>query len=535
MNRSSWLFLGLFILTCVRLYIIGSIELSPDESYYFLWSEHPDVCYYSKGPGVAAAIWISTHLFGVSEFGVRFFSPLLSLGTSLLLFSFARRLYSESIAIWTVVLMNFLPIFQVGSVLMTIDPLSIFFWTAAMYSFWMALEHTTARDEPDELGSGWSFWWPVTGALIGVGFLCKWTNAIQLVSVLALLLSSNRFRSHFRRPGFWSLLLVFVLFTIPPLLWNADNQWITFSHVSHRGGLDQAWKISIGEPFVFIGLHLGVYSPGLFAAMMIALQGSLRRVRDHFKPRFLVVFSAPLLLMYLILSLKKAGQANWTAPAMLSLGVLTAAHWHERSLGSKAVRRFIGVSLAVALLLSTLILDMDIIRTAGVPWPYKRDPSARLRGWQSAALEIHELRKRIEEQIKAPVFLIGESYGTSSILSFYLPEKRVEAPGHPPVYIPESQAIENQFSFWPRYDEFLPLKPGQKLRDPQFSEESGHNPFHGRTALYITSNNSDQAPSSITRGFQWVELKALYELHRRDQPLRQIRVFLCSNYRSVSL
>jgi hypothetical protein len=141
----------------------------------------------------------------------------------------------------------------------------------------------------------------------------------------------------------------------------------------------------------------------------------------------------------------------------------------------------------------------------------------------------------VEEQIKAPVFLIGESYGTSSILSFYLPEKRVEAPGHPPVYIAESQAIENQFSFWPRYDEFLALKPGQKLRDPQFSEESGHNPFHGRTALYITSNNSDQAPSSITRGFQWVELKALYELKRRDQPLRQVRVFLCSNYRSVSL
>jgi 4-amino-4-deoxy-L-arabinose transferase-like glycosyltransferase len=202
MNRPFWLFLGLVILTCVRLFIIGSIELSPDESYYLLWSEHPDVCYYSKGPGVAAAIWISTHLFGVSEFGVRFFSPLLSLGTSLLLFSFARRLYSESIAIWTVVLMNFLPIFQVGSVLMTIDPLSIFFWTAAMYAFWMALEHTTARDEPDGLGSGWSFWWPVTGALIGLGFLCKWTNAIQLVSILALLLSSkvirNRFSLRFR-------------------------------------------------------------------------------------------------------------------------------------------------------------------------------------------------------------------------------------------------------------------------------------------------------------------------------------------------
>ena len=150
MNRPFWLFLGLVILTCVRLFIIGSIELSPDESYYLLWSEHPDVCYYSKGPGVAAAIWISTHLFGVSEFGVRFFSPLLSLGTSLLLFSFARRLYSESIAIWTVVLMNFLPIFQVGSVLMTIDPLSIFFGLRrCMRSGWRSNTRRRATNRTD--------------------------------------------------------------------------------------------------------------------------------------------------------------------------------------------------------------------------------------------------------------------------------------------------------------------------------------------------------------------------------------------------
>ena len=397
----------LIVLTVLRLVMIGQMELSPDEAYYHEWSQRLDWCYFSKGPGVALAMRAGTTLFGHGEFGVRFLAPMLALGTSLLVFWLARRLYDERTAIWTVVLLNVTPLFNAGGLLMTIDPLSIFFWTAAMYAFWMALEHTTARDEPDGLGSGWSFWWPVTGALIGLGFLCKWTNAIQLVSILALLLSSIRFRSHFRRPGFWSLLLVFVLFTIPPLLWNADHQWITFSHVSHRGGLDQAWKLSIGEPFVFIGLHLGVYSPGLFAAMMIALQGSLHRVRDHFKPRFLVAFSAPLLLMYLILSFKKAGQANWTSPAMLSLGVLTAAHWHERALGSKAVRRFIGVSLAVALLLSTLILDMDLIRTAGIPWPYKRDPSARLRGWQSTALEIHELRKRVEEPIKAPVFLIG--------------------------------------------------------------------------------------------------------------------------------
>ncbi len=54
-----------------------------------------------------------------------------------------------------------------------------------------------------------------------------------------------------------------------------------------------------------------------------------------------------------------------------------------------------------------------------------------------------------------PVFLIGNKYQTASMLSFYLKDPRIEDPGHPPVYIPESQDIQNEFSFWPRYDEFV--------------------------------------------------------------------------------
>ena len=92
MTSKLWLFLALAVLSLVRFFVAGWIELSPDESYYLLWSEHPDVSYYENGPGVAVAIWLSTHVFGTSEFAVRFFSPLLTLGTSLLLFSFAKRL-----------------------------------------------------------------------------------------------------------------------------------------------------------------------------------------------------------------------------------------------------------------------------------------------------------------------------------------------------------------------------------------------------------------------------------------------------------
>ena len=532
MTSKDWLFIGLITLTLLRLLLISFIELAPDEAYYTLWSQHPDICYYSKGPGVAATIWAGTHLFGLTEFGIRFFSPLLSLGTSLLLFSFTRRLFSEAVAIWAVIGMSLLPIFNVGSLLMTIDPLSIFFWMAAIYTLWLALERQANDSEADP---GWSFWWPTTGALIGLGFLCKWTNAVQLLSILALLLASKRLRVHFRKPGFWSLLLTFLIFAIPPLVWNARNNWITFSHVTHRGGLDQPFSIKLEEPFVFLGMHLGVYSPLLFGALVAALFANLRKWRTHFKPRFLLAFSLPLLLIYFLLSFKKAGEANWTAPAMLSLGVLAAAHWHPRALQNHSTRLFFGAAFSLGLLLSIAIVDVDLLRKAGIPFPRKADPSARLRGWHTAAEFIGQLRSRLEQETGKPIFLIASSYQSASSLSFYLPEKPLEGELHPPVYIPESQMIENQFSFWPRYDQFIPFKPGQKPRDTLFTEESGINPFHGRTALYITDSDSEKPPTSIHSGFGSVELIACLDLERRGQRLRQLRVFRCDNYRSLSL
>jgi 4-amino-4-deoxy-L-arabinose transferase-like glycosyltransferase len=139
MKPRHWLFLLLAALTGARYVLAAGYELSPDECYYYLWSQHPALSYFSKGPGVALAIAASTAILGPTELGVRFFSPLLGLGTSLIVFFFARRVYNERVAIWTVLLLNTIPIFNVGAVVMTIDPLSIFFWAASVYTLWLAL------------------------------------------------------------------------------------------------------------------------------------------------------------------------------------------------------------------------------------------------------------------------------------------------------------------------------------------------------------------------------------------------------------
>src|SRR6267378_3769554 len=107
-TRPVWLFVA--ALTLVRLSILPGSDLAFDEAHYWMWSERLAPAYFSKGPGVAFAIRAGTALFGANA------------------------------GWWGVIALNAIPIFNIGAILMTIDPLSIFFWLAAMFAFWIALE-----------------------------------------------------------------------------------------------------------------------------------------------------------------------------------------------------------------------------------------------------------------------------------------------------------------------------------------------------------------------------------------------------------
>jgi len=574
MNPRRLLFLFLAALTVFRLAYITQFELFPDEAYYFQWSQHLDWSYFSKGPGIALAIWLGTHLFGDTVFGIRVLSPLLGLGTSLLLFFFTRRLYGEATAIWAVLLLNFVPIFQAGSLLMTIDPLSIFFWMAALYTFWLALEKSPA----------FSAWWPATGALIGIGFLAKYTNAMQLLSIVLLLALTPRYRREFRQPGFYVLLAVFAVFTAPVIIWNSQHAWITLIHLRARGGLDSP---SHFDPFSFpkfLGQQLGVYSPFIFLAMTAAFIWAWKKSRSHSKPRFLLAFALPVLALYVTLAFKQPGEPNWTAPATLSLGILTVVFWQELAREKRWARIFAIVALALGGLETVVALDTDLLRDAGLP--LATDPSARARGWQTTADKIEAVKEAYEAGHGQPVFLIANKYGTAASLGFYLPHTQNAAGDFPPVFVPESAWPENQFYFWPRYDGMVDftdvarekLRPDSNLDpavradlaaalenlhgadgatasdesrqrflralkpaapelgiDEYYTESFGYNPFLGRSAFYITDGNESKVPDVLDRTFKHTEMIACFDVLRRGKSLRQIRIFACTEYRLQEL
>ncbi|HEY2712140.1 MAG TPA: glycosyltransferase family 39 protein [Chthoniobacterales bacterium] len=521
-TRAVWIFL--LVLTSIRLLLLNATQLSPDEAYYWMWSQRPALAYFSKGPGVAFVIRSSTAIFGDTEFGVRFWSPIFAAGTSLLLYYLAQRLFSSLAGFWTVIVLNVTPIFNLGSIIMTIDPLSIFCWVAAFYTFWLALERSPA----------FSWWWPLTGLFIGLGFLCKYTNALELVSIVIVLALVARLRREFFRPNLYLLLLVFAICTIPPIVWNSQRAWITLAHLKSRGSLDEAWGVHPLELLGFLGEHFGTYSPLLFFGLAWATIAGWKRAQQNFKVFYLLWFGLPVFIFYSLLSINKAAAPNWDGLAFLSLAILAVSYWRERSASHGAARHWTNAAVLLGLCMTALLIAL-MTNNTGID-RRGRDPTDRMRGWRSFADAVEKVRNDFERRTGQKVFLIADERDRAAELAFYLSDKRVEGPDHPPVYIPESQDMVNQFSFWPRYDEFEPLPPGeQRQANEIYTEESGRNLFTGRTALYLQLGKRTNLPRPIRGGFERTQPIAMIEVRAGQRLLREVQVFACYDYRTMPL
>ena len=523
-TRAVWLFvLGL---TAIRFTFLGTTDLSFDEAHYWMWSDRLAPAYFSKGPGVAFAIRASTTIFGATEFGVRFWSPILGAATTLLLYYFTRKLFNERAGFWAVIALNAVPLFNVGNLLMTIDPLSIFFWVAAMFTFWLALERTP--------GAGWL--WPATGFLIGLGFLCKYTNAFELLSVVIVLALVPRHRREFKRPGLYVLLGAFGLCLVPPIVWNAQHAWITLSHLRSRGGLDQSFGIHPLELLGFLGAHFLTFSPLLFLALAWAVVANWRRARQQFKILYLFWFGLPVFGFYFLLSLNDQAAPNWDVLAFISLAILAASYWTERIESNRGAARFLTAAVWLSLILSLFVVDTDLLRTLDLPFPHHRDPADRARGWKSASRAVEQIRLDLETKNKEQLFVIADQRDRASEMSFYFKQKRVEGPGHPPVYIVESQDIRISSPSGRVTTSSSRRHPTRRFRTVKFiprKRESTHSLAEARFMCRTERGRPCRIISAPA--FQSVDPIATVQVSRFGLKMREWQVFACRNYRTLPL
>jgi 4-amino-4-deoxy-L-arabinose transferase-like glycosyltransferase len=480
LSPASAAILVIALTTAFRFFYCTWLPLLPDEAYYFQWSRHLDASYFSKGPAIAYTIAAGTALWGDNNFGVRFFAVMLSAGTAWQMFLLARRWYDETTALIAVLITNVVPIYALGAVVMTIDPLSAFFWIWAAHLFSRAVQKERLLD------------WLLTGFAVGCGFLAKYINALELITFLAFLLVVPSRRRLLLKPHFWLMLAVAALCATPVLWWNWQHGWVSATQLENRGHLNGPFEIHYSTFFNFLGLQALVISPWLFLALLMTVMIVVVRrfprkgVRINEGELLLFFLFLPVFLMYAVLAWHLNCEPNWPAVSYLTLIIIMAAQWRKMVATGTRGQPFIITVFVFAWLQTLLMHDTEFLHL-----PQKMDPMGRVAGWSEIAAHLNDLRGEQHADV-----LIADGYKEASIFSFHLPDKAF-------IYTLRHSPPSNQFDFWLTYPKKAPHR-----------------------ALWITG---EPTPVALQQDFNTITFVERVVVSFHGKPFREYTIYLCEN------
>ncbi|WP_240775279.1 ArnT family glycosyltransferase [Neokomagataea tanensis] len=303
-------------MTALRLYLAGTMPLTPDEAYYREWSHHLQGGYLDHPFMVALWIRIGTWLAGDSPLGARFLGPISVLPGSFFLFCAARNLFGQDgarIGIRAVWLLNATLMVGLGCATMTPDTPLVFFTTLTVWALSVALKvkHTLSK----------VLAWSAVGGGLGLGFDSKYTAVLVGAAMACGLLLNADWR---RRLSPWCAVPAFLLSAAPVIWWNKAHHWASFIK---QGGRTGDWHPARAAQFLgeLIGGQIGLATPLVFAIFAMGLVHAYRRRAEV--GAYLLCWIALLpLCVFLQHALGDRVQANWPAvvyPAWALIGALS--------------------------------------------------------------------------------------------------------------------------------------------------------------------------------------------------------------------
>lgn len=444
--RRTILLIAAVTLARVAFLAWGSIyTLIEDEAHYWEWSRRLDWSYYTKGPGVAWVIALSTKLLGTSEFAIRL-PAAISAGIATLAIAGLARDVSRSarVAFYAAACFTLIPLLQVTGLIMTIDGPYAACWSLAMWAGWRAL----GEDRPGYL--------PAVGLMLGIGVLFKYTILLALPGLVWFAWATRGKR---RRPMAWACFIGLALFCtglLPIVIWNARNGWPTLAHLLGHLGVKGGdvivtqgsgrWHYNPKWTLEYIGTQLALVGPALAFMAAYAVSALKRSTPSERRPAewFLLANAFPMLAFYLGVSFFTRPEGNWPLAGYLTLIPLAA--WRIAEDHSPASRHLWRATVIVGMVVAACLTRMDLL--ARLPLIGRAVPIHRFTGADDLAEQTRLLMDELRAETGREPFVMAMHYGRVSQLAFYLP-------GRPTVYCSSSLMLGGrhvQYDYWPDTD-----------------------------------------------------------------------------------
>ncbi|MFO0857116.1 MAG: glycosyltransferase family 39 protein [Phycisphaerales bacterium] len=498
--------------------------LIEDEAQYWVWAQNLDLSYYTKGPGVAWAIYASTNVFGNAEWAVRLPAVIASAIGAISLAGLSFDITkSRRITFLTAIAFHLVPSFLSLALLMTIDGPLVACWAFAAWCAWRGF---AMQRLPWLLG---------LGLALGIGTLFKYTMLLALPGLVTWLFAW-RHEAFSKRGTIPTLLIAMLLFgacLLPIIIWNQHNHWPTIAHqLGHLGiaggdvkptqGSGKGWHYNPLWTLTFLGTQIGLIGPILVLAIRHATESIQRRnvldITTWKGESLCLALSLPVLIFYFIISFITEPEGNWPIAGSVTLIPLAATRVAmaltspDRKLWRRT--RFLwSFAIILGFIIGFGMLRVDIfshLPNLGKLVPVGRITGARNMGEHASRIVI-ELRKETSQE----PFIITHHYGRASQLWYYTPDSHNNQP-HTPVYCASSLMREGRttpWDFWPTMNLHSQPVNAQLL---------------GRPALAVGLSREDWL-----QHFERVEeIGALDGDHKRDKQGKPSRpAFRCYNFR----
>lgn len=482
----------LAVVTVLRLGLVAGEDPSPAEAYYYLCGQQPAPAYFDGPAGTARLVgWALAA--GLDGGLWRYQAPLWALAATVACFFLVRSLGSPRMAAATALALNTLPVFNMAALRVGPALPTLTLVLCALGCCWRAYE-TPKRQV---------LWWLAAGVAVGLASNLTYAAA-ALVPVLGIfLLCSPRHRTPSGILALGVFVLVVGLMLAPALAWNASLAWIPLA----GGTLRTFWQFDVSGFFWSLIQLLAGFSPLVLVLMLAGWIGLAGESRLHTKARFLFLAAFPGVVLAGYFSLRGYETELFLLPAAPLLLYQVLSRFASRGL------RLVTFGLAV------------VFSAYGMFNVYQTG-----RGWQGTADIVRQLFLEKSAAGEEGVFLVAGDSSLASVLGYHLRDTLIPPPGHPAVYVGESQNVSDQFGIWPGYDDFVEtLQP----QDEFFTEQKGENPFIGRSGLYITHESPNDVPQTIKAAFEVVTL--LEELPAVGGGTEPLYIYWCLNYQTLPL
>lgn len=398
----------------LRVVYMAQPNLLPEEAYYWLYAQHPDIGYLDHPPMVAWAIRAGVLLFGNSEFAVRL--PAIACGLVALGFTFAyaRAQAGKSAAFVTVLLLSALPYYFGASLVMSPDAPLTAAWAAAIYYLHRALVLDRSKA-----------WWGV-GISVGLGMLSKYTIALLGPAALVFIILDSRARRWLLRPEPYLALVLAALLFAPVIVWNAENDWVSFAFQSTRRA---AAPFSFGLPELIGDILLLLTPIGAVAAVPAVLARFATGIERR-GSLFVAALTLTPLAVFVAFSLTHGMKLNWTGPLWLAVLPAMAAAIVTPAAGNPwqaGLNRVWPPAVVALLLIYALGLHYLVLGLPGVP--DRNDLRGLPLGWRDLTRQVLPLADEVARSDgKAPVFVGLDKYTFASEVAFYGARERGAMP-----------------------------------------------------------------------------------------------------------